>query len=433
MPSEAAEFGRWWLPGAQESSVPGRLSYGPERGYELKLDGCLGWEQQDDVRRLSPRDKPYEVINGDCGLGEVTLLDGIQTWLGGNLSRPTETVTGSRLLLGTLFDSLDDVGGIEARARLRNGVCWANPGGLSTVESDRYFRMVASERTVNRRMVLSDGTELRVEQLLGAGGDGIRELTVTQDVHFAIAAIDGTIQHVDLLLDRLGDVADLVTIGVGENALFDSVEVLHPEVPMLNINHQRMGDSLNPIRLVANWRSWTEPGPEVVHPSVMLFRAQELSDDHVRSWMTFMSEHRLIVRNLVGMRHTTASFVDDRIRTWTAALSDLEKVISRRPNSARPSFRSQLLKVAELVGSPFRDLVGDVDPWSTEVRDVRHATAHTTRERSGAVERRYFLAESLYWLAVAGAMLQAGMPRDLVERLFTHRSVRHVGQRLRSA
>jgi hypothetical protein len=427
MAHEWPKQGRWRLPGS-DRETPGLLSFDESHGWRLTLDGCLGWERDNSrVSRLGPATEPYPSIHGEIEGTEVTLLHGIQTSLSDGISWPTEVVEGNQLLLGTtMFESDEDVVAIEVRARLRNGVDWADPAGIedSWDEAPTVWAVRRPERVIE----LDDGDELIIRQLLGVTGDGIRGREVTQEVDFAYRAPSGEFCQLDELVNRIGSFADLVSIGVGHAATFDRVDLIHPEVRQEMMDGSFRGPI--PIEVKTAWRDWSAPEGKAIPRVNMFFTSDQVPDEDLRSWMSYCCNHRLLVRHLMATRHA-AGFVDDRIRSWMAVMSDLQLSIAGISDAKqRPKTVDQLEQVAATAGERFADLVGDVERWSKEMRSLRNAMVHTTHERPASDERRFWLSESLYWLLVGAVLRQAGISGELVDGIYRHRTVRFTFNRL---
>ncbi|WP_456248707.1 HEPN domain-containing protein [Longispora urticae] len=146
----------------------------------------------------------------------------------------------------------------------------------------------------------------------------------------------------------------------------------------------------------------------------MLFTFQEFGGmESIGRWLNVAESHRSMLTRVMYTRYKWM-FTDDRFFSRVAALEALHKSTIRK----RATFKERLMELANLVRDPFENMVGDVDYWTSAVREQRNKHAH---HQISAVHHEskdlFALSESCYWLFVLSMFHFAEVPADAITKL----------------
>jgi hypothetical protein len=256
------------------------------------------------------------------------------------------------------------------------------------------------------------GEAVKLSQSWGVDGDGIVERRITQDFYF-------TIEHEGLvspraLVERIGDLQDLVSIGTGRVAAFRSLNFQHPDVVW-----PPGGDRTYevPVDFFAAWNVLNDEPTKFLHHFQMFFTFEEFGGmEGVERWLRAAHLHRSALGRVMHSRYAKATFASDRLLHRTAAIEAFDRV----SHSERSNFAGRVERCVGIAGEPFEVLVGDVESWVSTLRDARDDVAHHRAGISAGGSSRLALADSAYWLFVLCMLRNAEAPPLVFQRIVEH-------------
>lgn len=438
---EAFELeGYWWLPGREDARVPGFLSFDPAVGAELRLIGALRpftervTEPARGVTVIQPGSDSgrYERVHGEAAATAVTLVDCFRTRITHSFfDAERETIYVSQIVQGAWFDEGEVLAATELTARIRNLTHWRGVTGLrerfafAEAGPDEADPVIAVEvtRVPDVELLLSDGTSLRIGQVVGTSGDSVTERRINQA--FVARIEPPALAALHDLREIVHDIQDIVAIGADSDAPIEGLTFRHPDA-----TH---GDS-HRFRELSIFTASAFDGGEArpIRHHEMLFTLADLGGaEGLARWLDTVATLRRAVRRTVASRHrTTDMFVGDRLLNRAAALESLDR---KRSGASQSRFVTRMKRCAAFAGPPFEELVGDVDRWATVFTAERDEAAHALErgQLRGSPEVLY-IADSAYWLFVLCILRLSNAPEALVDQMLGHRRVQWLTPNIRS-
>lgn len=426
--------GQWWLPGAEQSAVHGRLVFSQEEGGELDLAGQLA-----DPSEAGKGSGIYPLIHGLTDDGPHTLIDCYRLRASLSLAQPPryETIRVNQIVRDAFYGPEDMVGGTAVAVGLARLAAWIGDTGFeeewnhaaSAAQSadSPVFRLVSfrlpelSARTADSRVV-------RLQHLLGIEGDGVSTRTLTQAFQLRVdAPHDSARVAVEILLDWASDLQDLVSVATGHTASFEFVHFFDPTGAGGAVDS---GSGEVPLDFHAQWFAREDDGATRRRQLDLLFSFEQFGGiKGVARWLDVAARHRGALGRVMASRYMRSMFVSDRLLNCTAALESFDRDTIGYANS---SLRTRLLRCAELAGAPFEALVGDVERWAVSVVVERDEVAHHFGRHVRKTGSTLYLSLSLYFLFVLCMLRESGASEQVVEAVPAHSEFRWLAPKVQA-
>ena len=402
------EQGEWWLPGREDDTRPGTLSFDPDTGATLALFGGL----------LGDDPGTYPRIFGTTGSGAYTLADCFQVRASfpGFDGLGSEHIRVNQVLRGALFDN-EPIDATAATFTLRSLVYWLDRTGLSDdrgnfqppTDPDTPDLTVYGKILPNQIVPMGGGATVTIEHSLRVTGDSTSRTSIDQNFPVRIDLPDKA--PIRDLLEVASDVQGLVSIGLSRISSFDKMTFWHPDVV-----HPHSERSLPlPIEYFVAWSARSSDDPyTTIHPHQMAFTFPDVGGTQgLKRWMQCAALHRAAIGRVMSSRFQPAMFVSDRLLNRCAALEAFDRGLS---GAAGSRFKTRINRCSDLAGAPFAEVVGDTHKWSEALRVARDDVAHHLG-RDIETTSQLYLADSAYWLFVMCMLRCMNAPEAAWKRL----------------
>ena len=416
--------GLFWPDEEPENQLAGRLKFDTQNGARLSLIGAFeGLDQFGTIRE--PR-----FIHGVAGKRLLTLADCRQD--GQSLEMPgiaREQYYVSRVLSGGHLPRSRLDGFESVSVRLRHLERWVDQTG-TTIKYDssrdgRSLRKIALDfeplETVEIK-IDQDTLELRFPYQLTLDRF---DPTIRQ---FAAIAVQF---HEPVSLEEAivpcAAIQDLVTIGLDSPAVITHVSLTHSEV------EHKMSDGRvvpDPMELYERFRSsqvsQNEGDP---HPAMMLFTFDQIGGlDGVAKWLGVARKFGPVVGTLLAHQYLPSIHVENRFLNAVVALEALERI---RAQEQRVDLKVALQHAVESAGPIGSDLVGCLNTWASEVREMRVLNVvHRGLHEDIDYRRMYELSESVYIVVVINLLQECRVEQSTLSNIQSHDRYQRVAEGL---
>ena len=100
--------------------------------------------------------------------------------------------------------------------------------------------------------------------------------------------------------------------------------------------------------------------------------------------------------------------------------------------SNEPRLKQRLLDLAGYAGDTFTNLVGDVNKWAENLKDVRNRSVHRSAARvDPGGPSMYYLAESAYFLVALCLLRDCGVSSEALAKIRDHQRYKWLAAHLR--
>lgn len=418
--------GLFWLPDAEESKVPGRLTFDTTTGAKLSLIGSLSSGEGQPILPSASSDSGIPIttdpsrIVGVAGNQFYTLEDCMLTNWSSNLIDITEEEYSIAYLLSDVhFESDEKLEFSGVGLRIRNLAHWAGLSPISVdirkgeqhqgqaTSVDVHFKgpSATEEYTNSGTLTLANGYKSNITSFgteLTVGPDC--SLWLERESMYSLSeslALCSSLQH-------------LLTIGLDMPSPVLEISFLHPDV-----GHPSPSGKIRniPIRLYARI-PWCKPAhtPTVRHPAMMGFTLSEVGGlERVGNWLDVCRRFRTVVDSLMSHRYVDSLYVENRFfNTVTAA----EALVRIRRGRRKIGLKDALMELAKDAGYEFEKLVGDIASWADTVNEVRvKYVVHPGLEKGIDSPWLYWLSESLYLLVALSLLGEADVEKRALRKL----------------
>lgn len=416
--------GLFWPEEEPENQLAGRLRFDVQNGARLSLIGAF-----DGLEQLGTMGEP-RCIHGVAGKRLLTFADcrrGRQSLETPGFAREQYYVP-SVLSGGHLSRSRLD-GFKSVSVRLRHLERWVGQTGMTIQydysEEGRALRRFALDfeppHTVEIKMD-QDILELRFPYELTHDQF---DPTIRQ---FAAIAVQF---HEPVSLEEAivpcASIQDLVTIGLDSPSVITRVSLTHSEVKRNMADGRVVPD---PMELHTRFRSrqivQDEHNP---HPATMLFTFDDIGGlEGVAQWLNVARRFSPVVGTLLAHQYLPTIHVENRFLNSVVALEALERIRTQKQDL---DFRTALRHAAEYTGTIGSDLVGSVEQWANEVRDVRvRNVVHRGLYEDIDFARMYELSESIYILTVINLLQECNVEPSTLSSIQNHERYQRVAEAL---
>ncbi|MGW4475852.1 ApeA N-terminal domain 1-containing protein [Nonomuraea sp. NPDC004354] len=409
------ELGHFWLPETPDRSVPGILRFDPEDGGRLDLIDKPG----EGVLPFGRHPGMYRILGIAAGKA-YTLEDCFQTRRQIRMNGPLEErFYVNRILEGAHFEPGEAFEFIGASTGLKNLAYWMQLSGLKesweSTDSHGKPNKISVELTqLDDLLVEMIGGRIAIRHTWSIRGDTTLERNIGQN--FSVGVELHRITPLSELMDILGDIQDLVSIGVGRTAAFDQVHLYHPDVT----RKDSTGAGIPiPLSLIASWQAKEKSYNNPPAPSEMPFTFNHIDGTAgLRRWMGKAAERRGLLGTVMGTRYSEKMYASDRLLNRVAALEALHRQCF---HPGQMPLRVRLEELASYAGEPFIGQAGNVSRWCQVVKNERNNVAHhlgrNAHINQGTI---HYLAESSYWLFVICFLRECQMPQAVFDSIGEH-------------
>ena len=349
--------GEWWLPDRPGHRVAGWLSYDPDEGLQLRLIGRLRDYPEDptgNYPRILGHTEKHQFTLESCYRARYTNVSG---------DRGTETIRVGQAFRGCWFEPGEVAGGDSITVRLLHLVHWVKPKGIDVTHPSAGIFTVSVSQGPAIELQCPDG-RVSLTQVFGANGDGQSGYGVEQDVWLSHDA--GDLRSARDLLETTGVVRDIISMALDRSASIEAVSMYHPDV-----------ESDGRRERIDVFAAWADQGDRV-DPKVLagwdcLFFFDDVGEVGFQGLLDVGFEWRAELRRVMATMGARGGYNSDRLLNRCAALESLDR---RLHPDERRSFRERMRELADTVGAPFAEVVGDLDDWTKQLKKHRDHVAH---------------------------------------------------------
>lgn len=371
--------GGFWLEGAPDVEVPGRLTFDPARGAELRLLGQFEGSFPFSSSEGQPEVRIFGVGDGKI----VTLLDCLTAYGGmtipGILRQrfyPSAVLTGVHIESGqsTEFDSLS----IQVN-HLRN---WVDRTGIRATWQDNGRFKVRYAPVAEETASIESGKLLM--SVSPATSYSLNEINISEVAWLTI--------HFDepKVFNELFGIADsiknLISIATNTPASLTGIGITHADF-------KRDG---KPKQIGVYVPSVGQETERDINPSHMLFGYSTIRGvQGIARWLGISSTYESAITSLLHHKYLPKLYEDMCFATVVMAAEGLAKKLFSQKDD--PSLRDNLKSLVEYAGESFA-AVGPV--WAKDVSDFRNRILHGGSIKGTEGQQLYPLRESVYHLVV---------------------------------
>lgn len=390
--------GEWWLPGAPDHKVAGRLVVSEEGRTTLHLIGALGVGTRP---FREPDDEALRVIHGLVGTQGFTLDRCFQTHLSGMYSAGSnrQEIHVHRVLAGPQTLIVEPFNAHEIAARMDGFGFWVGRTGLTSDEgvhedTKRAWIVHRLDHLPDEKVLLTDGGELSIHHVWADTGNMQSGRAFEQD--FSVILGWNEAHHVDELLGRLGLLQDLVTVAVGRPAAYLRVLVKDRQPPE--------GRTTAPFfDMVANWTVRALTGARPVTYADVRFTLGEMGGlPSLVQWMEVADKNRSMLARVMATSYSRQMYVSDQVLNCAAAIEAYDKQrngsLPLTPGHREVTFRERVERCANLAGPEFLSLIGDAEAWGNTLKRHRVNVAHHLERGEDATADVLSVADAARWM-----------------------------------
>ena len=431
------KLGIFWIEGHDDDVLTGRLVFDPKNnGTDLEL---VGWFKNQD-RNSNAKVRVHGWI-----ANEMVTLD--ECYSSGNFRAPgPEEVTyhANSLLVG--FHLVDELAFDSAFVTFDDLGTWVGRGGIESNSSDNGFEVSCTTAEIES-CAFSKG-DISLSMSWEAPGDEIKGFNIKQWPTFKLSytnrqdfkdiqrdvsrlealislCTDSPVVDVDIILQRSD--ARVVMINGTESSHLQPIEYLASRVNYTPVEerkqrqHHRMlldYEELGGIDSVGRWMDKSEVFARPLNSLMSTLRARQMFMENKFMNVTYAAEalHRVLIGG--GKRMDEHDFNDLIAKCLEVTPAEHhEWLIGKTRFMNEASLPKRLNKLAAHAGAATKDLIGRRSTWAQTVAAVRNELTHLKEGASLANGADlYYMAESVYAVARACMLLEAGVSADILNR-----------------
>lgn len=417
--------GLFWLEDAPDEQIAGRLTFNAQDGAHLSLIGSF-----DGLDRFGELGGPVR-IHGVAGKRLLTLENSYQ--IGKTFEMPgivRERYQVTWILSGDHFREDQAERFIAVHFRTRHLEYWVNRTGttIETEPSEEQYQL-------GRVTVIHEPLDDMAVSIAGATLElafpstmrfSVFETRIVQKCSFTVRFDEPV--SLQEALTRCTALRDLVTIGLDAPSNITQVSLSHAD----SVRQRSDGEPIrNAIEVFTRFQgSPLIDGDDGTYPANMLFSFDDIGGlDGVAGWLATDERFRPVISVLLAHWYLPDGHAEDRFLNAVIAAEAMERIRTGRQDFP---FKEALLKIASDAGELADALVGEVDPWADEVRNMRVINVvHRGLNEDIDYGRMYYLAEAIYILVVISLMGESGVSPTTVSGIQHHRRFQWVADALR--
>ena len=413
--------GQFWTDGRPERKVAGRLRYSDADGVVLDLIGSLHnpmavLDEQSGPDKSLPLDDLFNLhaepvrILGETPEGSVTLENCLRTNgdfpLAKTIEHYRETYKATVASIGGSLPSSTEATFAECRVIIDNLADWVrrsliNSGGGQQLTSGAEY---TTTYTIRHRETFQTPTAFGSMELFRGSGfrvEGFKETVFTQNCQLRL--LYDPAQTRSQVVSMCTKIQDLVTIGLSAPASIESIAV----------SLSGSDESINLYGQLAS--SKVEIDKRRPRFGGNLFDFNDIGGiNGLASWIDVTGKYHAVVSHLVSHWYQEPLYVETRFNTLVIAAESMLRI---RHGEHKVDLRKGLNELANEVGQPFLDLVGDVDAWAQKVVVARINNVVHRGLREHDRPPLYVLSQSLYFLTVLCLLRECGVKSATFDRI----------------
>lgn len=453
--------GLFWPAANPDDRVAGRLRFDVASGAELDLIGSFGGPErilaadEAEIRILGVAGKRMLTLDGCLQAGSTLEVPGIHR----TRYRP------SLILSGAHFDEHEALDFSAISVQVRHLEHWVRRSGA-------VFKMV--EDQARRDIKEISVTYTPVEQLTVSSALGELDLGFTWKVrgdHVVESAIDqgcyvrlrpSQSESLDELVKVAMAVQHVVTLAVDVPAPITTISLEHPDVTRTLPSGRTVHEQ---IELYAELQGGDAP-PYAGHRHAheMLFTFDDLGGiPGLARWLEVSQSCEPVIGALLSHQYMPRMYAENRLQNIVFAAETFHRI--RFPNRIRPKgefrqlvsdlvravpnewqrwlreqlqysneprLKQRLLDLAGYAGDTFTNLVGDVNKWAENLKDVRNRSVHRSAARvDPGGPSMFYLAESAYFLVALCLLRDCGVSSEALAKIRDHQRYKWLAAHLR--
>lgn len=418
--------GLFWLDADPNDKLYGHLTFEPQAGGQLELNGSLKGLQEF---------IPIQ-IQGKTQMGDLTLVGctrlSLSEWMA-NISLTREVYHVEFIFEGVCFspDQKREFSAAHFELRYLDRWIW-KPGASVKLDyredADSKTGIVITGSTPPKEVVqMNDGD---LELLFGyklRSSHPMGETAISEYVGMGFRFSEPKSLRVILSVCRA--LQNLLTIGLNEPSAVEAFSLI---CPTANHNPQSTPPVQHSITLYTQLQGDLAPREEKpIHPLDMLFTFDNIDGlDGVAKWLRISDKFDMVIGLLIGHLYLPITYEENRLLNTLIAT---EALIRIRTGKQRFNFKTGLIDMVNHVGVIFRSLVGDSGNWAENV--VKSRTMHLVHPglhgRLSAWEMDR-LSGSLYFLVVLCLLREADVPEATLSKIAQNKSFMNLAAEFRN-
>jgi hypothetical protein len=454
--------GIFWDARHPEARVAGRLRFDVAAGAELALIGSFG-----NVTTMMDDHEPRRIL-GIAGKRLLTLEECRQS--GSTFDMPgiyRERYEPSLVLSGAHFEADETLEFSAVTVRIRHLDHWVGKSGLElklteTEGAGEVTQYQLAYTPLSKERVPGKRGELELSFTWGLRGDHLVESILEQQCHLRLQP--SVSKPVDELVKASMDLQHLVTLGVDASAPVTRITFWHPAVTHTGPNGLMVHDGIELYARLQGGDAAPLTRRRLSHD--MLFTFDDLGGlAGVSRWLGVTETFEAVIGALLSHWYMPRMYSDNRLHNAVFAAETFHRLkfpnrllpkaefqaivaelVTAVPNehqvwlrdqlqySNEPRLKQRLLELARYAGSSFSVLVGDVDDWSSAVRNARNSTVHQGpgKKKKSDGTSLYLLSESVYFLVALCLLREAGAPDAAITKAETHERYMWLSRQLKA-
>ena len=418
--------GLFWLDADPNNRLYGHLTFQPQTGGQLELNGSLNGLQEY---------MPIQ-IQGTTQMGDLTLVGctrmSLSEWMS-SISLTKEIYHVQFIFEGVYFSPNQKRAFSSAHIRFRYLDRWVWKPGASVKHehregADSKTDIVITGSAPPKETVQMDdgdlelvfGYELRSSHPMG-------ETTISEYVGIGFRFSEP--RPLEVILSRCRALQNLLTIGLHEPSLVEALSLVGATG-----NHipQDTSSARHSIVLHAQLQGdRTSPEEKPVHPLDMLFTFDNIGGlDGVAKWLRISDKFDIVIGLLLSHQYLPITYEENRLLNTLIATEALIRIRTRKQKF---NFKAGLIDMVNHVGDIFEKLVVNSKTWAESV--VKSRTMYLVHPglhgRLNAWEMDK-LSGSLYFLVVLCLLREAGVPEVTLSKVAENKTFTTLAAELRA-
>ena len=418
--------GVFWLEDAPDEQVAGRLTFTARDGGRLSLIGSFS-EIEQFGEFVGPRR-----IHGVAGERLLTLDDCYQvTKRIGMPGIVREEYQVSWILSGDHFRGDQASRFTAVHVRLRHLEHWVNRTGTSIETKPgrnqyQLGRVTVSHDPLERLTIPTEDGALEVAFPVSMNL-GSFEARISQGCSFTVRFEEPV--GLQRAFARCTALQDLVTISLDAPAAVTQISLSHPESVRKRSDGEDVHNSIEALTKLQG--SHSLDGDDEKYPANMLLTFDDIGGlQGVAGWLKTAERFGAVVGVLLAYWYVPDMNADTRFLNAVIAAEALERV---RTGKQEFPFKNALVRIAEDADELAHALVGDVESWAHEVREMRVLNVvHRGLNEEIDHARMFYLAEALYMLVVVSLLRECGVSGSTVSGIQHHQRFQWTAEGLRT-
>ena len=417
--------GLFWLEGAPDDKVAGRLKFEASNGAHLDLIGSLsGLEWSDKLGG------PFR-IHGVAANRLLTLDNCLQTGRTTAFPGPLrEQYQVSAVLSGAHFGESDFLRFSAVHVEMQHLQQWVNRTGRSvditpSISPGTVDRFTVVYEPIAKVLHSVDNGELELSFPFSMTQE-FAELTMSQSCSIGIRFSD--LKSLRDVLAFCSQMQNLITICVDSPARISGVSLSHSDL----VRPRSDGAPIHePIALYARLQGGdsTSDTDDILHSNMLLTFEDIDGLEGIGRWLVAANRFGPVIGLLVSQWYVPQAYVESRFLNVAIAAEALHRIRTREQESP---LRQALTRICVDAGQIADLLVGDTKSWIDEIVKMRAVhVVHRGLSENVDLSRMYFLSESIYMLVVVSLLRECGVGAATLSNIRRHQRFQRLAEQVR--